>query len=153
MGSLVKDLNDLELNGVTLSDGNVYKGTLCAIAGDNLGSHSIGGFVENFSKSSHFCRYCEITRDEFNADPLNQGNERTKQSYSDHVQTRDGQSSSSGGVKFNSLFNTLTYFHVCQPGLPLLALAMIFLKVLYPMTWHCTLTILLRWINCLAISC
>ncbi len=37
---------------------------------------------------------------------------------SDHVQTRDGQSSSSGGVKFNSLFNTLTYFHVCQPGLP-----------------------------------
>ncbi len=114
MGSLVKDLKDLELNGVTLSDGNVYKGALCAIAGDNLGSYNI----EYFSKSSHFCRYCEITRDELKADPLNQGNECTKQSYSDHVQTSDGQSSSSGGVKFNSLFNTLTYFHVCQPGLP-----------------------------------
>ncbi len=60
MGSLVKDLKDLELNGVTLSDGNVYKGTSCAIAGDNLGSHSIGGFVEYFSKSSHFVRSPEI---------------------------------------------------------------------------------------------
>lgn len=116
MVSLVEDLKDLELNGVTLSDGNVYKGTLCAIVGDNLGSHSIGGFVENFSRSLHFCRYCEITREEFSADPLIRGKMRSVQSYSDHVQ--DAQSSSSGGVKFDSLFNKLKYFHVCQPGLP-----------------------------------
>ncbi|KAK3517984.1 hypothetical protein QTP70_029095, partial [Hemibagrus guttatus] len=61
---------------------------------------------------------CEISREEFDVDPLIQGNKRTVQSYSDHVQASDGQSSSSGGVKFDSLFNTLTYFHVCQPGLP-----------------------------------
>ncbi|CAM4612737.1 unnamed protein product [Leuciscus chuanchicus] len=27
--------------------------------GDNLGSHSIDDFVENFSKSHYFCRYCD----------------------------------------------------------------------------------------------
>ena len=69
MGTLVNDIKDLELNGVTLPDGKVYKGTLCAIASDNLGSHSIGGFVENFSRSSHFCRYCDISREAFHADP------------------------------------------------------------------------------------
>lgn len=40
------------------------------------------------------------------------------QSYSDHAQSSEVQSSSSGGVKFDSVFNTLKYFHVCQPGLP-----------------------------------
>ncbi|KAL2083090.1 hypothetical protein ACEWY4_020863 [Coilia grayii] len=118
MGTLVNDLKELEVNGVTLSDGKVYKGTVCAIAGDNLGSHNIGGFVENFSRSSHFCRYCDISREAFHADPLIQATKRTVQSYNSHVQSSEGQSTSSGGVKFDSLFNTLKYFHVCQPGLP-----------------------------------
>lgn len=73
MGFMVNDLKDLELSGITLSDGKVYKGTLCAIAGDNLGSHNIGGFVESFRRSSYFCRYCDISRDSFIADPRFQG--------------------------------------------------------------------------------
>ena len=101
IGTLVNDLKDLELGGVTLSDGKVYKETLCAIAGDNLGSHNIGGFVENFSRSFHFCRYCDISRATFHADPLSQGTKCTVQSYSGHVQSIEGQSSSSGGVKFD----------------------------------------------------
>lgn len=92
MGSLVNDLKDLEPNGITLSDGKVYKGTLCAIAGGNLGSHNIGGFVESFSRSSYFCRYCDISRDSFIADPLFQGEKRTVQSYSDHAQSSEVQS-------------------------------------------------------------
>ena len=50
------------------------------IAGDNLGSHSIAGFTENFSCSQYFYRYCEITQSEFQSDPnvcgpqLNPGN-------------------------------------------------------------------------------
>ena len=32
-GSLVKDLNDPELNELTLPEGQLCKGTLCAIAG------------------------------------------------------------------------------------------------------------------------
>ncbi|KAI2645908.1 hypothetical protein H4Q32_025254 [Labeo rohita] len=49
-------MRDLELNGVTFPDGQLCKGTLYAIAGDNLGSHKIGGFTENFSKST-YCSY------------------------------------------------------------------------------------------------
>lgn len=102
MGTLVNDLKDLELNGVTLSDGKVYKGTLCAIAGDNLGSHNIGGFVEKFSRSSHFCRYCDISREAFHADPLIQSTKRTG-----HVQSSEGQSTSSGGVIFEVFIQIL----------------------------------------------
>lgn len=59
-GSLIKDLKDLETSGITMHDSKTYRGTVCAITGDNLGSHCIGGFTKNFSKSLQFCRYCEI---------------------------------------------------------------------------------------------
>lgn len=117
-GSLLKDLKDLELNGVSLPDGQVCKGTLCAIAGDNLGSHNIGGFTENFSKSSHFCRYCEIDRQTFLADPLAKGPDPTPQTFQKHVEALSCNVEASNGVKFDSIFNERTYFHVCQPGLP-----------------------------------
>lgn len=71
-----------------MSDGLVYRGTLCAIAGDNLGSHNIGDFIENLSKSTYFCKLCDI-----NCVTLSAGN------------------------KFDSKFNNLN-FHVCQPGQP-----------------------------------
>ena len=32
--------------------------------GDSLGSHQIGGIIENFSKSHNFCRFCEILREQ-----------------------------------------------------------------------------------------
>ncbi|KAK2848473.1 hypothetical protein Q7C36_010155 [Tachysurus vachellii] len=44
---LLVDLQDLEENGITVGSETV-KGALYCIAGDNLGSHSIGGFTENF---------------------------------------------------------------------------------------------------------
>lgn len=45
---------------------------------------------------------------------------RTVQSYKDLVQsqTSDATSNATGGVKFDSVFYGLHYFHVCQPGLP-----------------------------------
>lgn len=89
---------------------------LC-IAGDNSGSHSIGGFTENFSRSQYFCRYCGVTRSEFDSDP--NGPQRTPESYNSAVvdlQTEDHQDVK--GVKVNSVFNELKAFHVWQPGLP-----------------------------------
>lgn len=65
-GFLVKDLKVLEVSGITLPDGQMCKGALGAIAGDNLGSHSIGGFAGTLN----FCRYCEIDQQTFLADPL-----------------------------------------------------------------------------------
>lgn len=51
---LIKDLKDIEVSGINLPDGTVYRRTLSAICGDILGSHGIGGFVENFTKSVNF---------------------------------------------------------------------------------------------------
>ncbi|KAL0148647.1 hypothetical protein M9458_055974, partial [Cirrhinus mrigala] len=117
--TLVQDLKDLEENGVLLADGKVHKGTLCAIAGDNLGSHYIGGFVENFSRSNHFCRFCEIDRQTFLSAPLTNALTRTVMSYEQNLRDLDsGAADIAVGVKCNSPFNDLKYFHVCQPGLP-----------------------------------
>lgn len=54
--SLIADLKDMEETGVLVEDGTIMKAALIAILGDNLGSHCIGGFTENFSCSKHFCR-------------------------------------------------------------------------------------------------
>lgn len=51
---LLADLKSLETDGIDV-DGEPVKGCLYCIAGDNLGSHCIGGFTENFSCSQYFC--------------------------------------------------------------------------------------------------
>lgn len=62
---LITDLKKVEENGLTMENELVVKGALFCIVGDNLGSHTIGGFTENFSSSEYFCRYCLISRTEF----------------------------------------------------------------------------------------
>ena len=57
-GPLIKDLRNVEEKGIHVEGDINIRGTLCAITGDNLGSHSIGGFTENFSTSKYCCRYC-----------------------------------------------------------------------------------------------
>ena len=82
---MLVDLKDLEENGIKIGRETV-KGALYCIAGDNLGSHSIGGFTENFSRSQYFCRYCEITQRMFHGDDPNIcGPQRTPESYNSAV--------------------------------------------------------------------
>ncbi|CAM4563987.1 unnamed protein product [Leuciscus chuanchicus] len=118
MRCLVNDLKDLETTGVDFPDGLNVKGILQAIAGDNLGSHGIGGFLENFSGSRYFCRYCEIDKFTFQENPLSRARFRTAESYKHHVENLDKGLAHSGGIKFDSLFNELSFYHVSQPGLP-----------------------------------
>ena len=116
---LVQDLKDLEISGVTVVAGETVKGALVAVAGDNLGSHSLGGFVENFSRSKHFCRYCLISRDAFVNDPMKLGPPRTPENYKSSVEELAlVDEKPVNGIKFDSVFNELEHFHVCQPGLP-----------------------------------
>lgn len=61
--TMLSDIKELEANGLVIS-GHVVKATIFCIAGDNLGSHQIGGFTENFNASTYFCRYCLATRSE-----------------------------------------------------------------------------------------
>lgn len=117
---LLEDLKELENNGIEIHNETV-KGTLFCITGDNLGSHGIGGFTENFSTVEHFCRYCTITLTEFHNDPICVGTQRTVENYNASVtQLLRGHRDSSNvnGIKLNSAFNGLKYYHVCAPGLP-----------------------------------
>uniref|UniRef100_A0A096MAD3 Uncharacterized protein n=1 Tax=Poecilia formosa TaxID=48698 RepID=A0A096MAD3_POEFO len=88
------------------------------LAGDNLGSHCIGGFSENFSRTQHFCRYCLITRSEFQGeDPNVCGPLRTIERYNSALDELQEEPDIEG-VKFRSIFNSLKYFYVHLPGLP-----------------------------------
>ncbi len=116
--SIITDLKDLEHTGIETDDGKTLKAALISICGDNLGSQFLGGFTENFSSSTHFCRYCLIERTDFIKTPLKLSPKRT---INDHKETvRQLSDSGQGivqGVEFDSTFNSLKHFHVCT-GLP-----------------------------------
>lgn len=114
--NLITDLSDLTENGITVGEETV-RGALYCVAGDNLGSHGIGGFNENFT-SCYFCRYCEVTRDDFKKDPNLCGRQRTPYSYDAAVSALSEESRDIHGIKQRSVFNDVANFHVCQPGLP-----------------------------------
>ena len=116
---LVLDLMDLEATGIDIGNGQQVKGTLTCIVGDNLGSHSIGGFTEHFGGSSYSCRYCFMKMDDFKngdrcSDPC-----RSKERYNQALKFLEENPgvSSFEGVKQDSVFNKLQNFHVCD-GLP-----------------------------------
>lgn len=121
-GPIVADLKDLEENGVIIPKHEIVKGSLAFITGDNLGSHTLSSFVENFSKTSYFCRYCLVKRD--NVYSENSENveyqRRTKETYIAGLRKLKESLSKTSyeGVKFDSIFNKLSNFHVCMPGLP-----------------------------------
>lgn len=62
-----------------------FKGTVVFTLGDNLGSHDIGGFTENFSKAAYFCRFCEIDRQQFLSKDWSNITYRTPDSYNECV--------------------------------------------------------------------
>lgn len=89
-GKIVDDLKTIESKGLQTSSGEIIKGSLVFIAGDNLGSHSLGGFVENFSMATYFCRYCLATRDELHSDDVQpmMYEQRTIKNYNDALQKK-----------------------------------------------------------------
>lgn len=116
-GKIVEDLKKLE-NGVEMFD-KVVKGSLIFITGDNLGSHGLGGFIENFSLAKYFCRFCDISREEFEQEngESKYGEWRTVQSYNEALEKK-GRNNDYKGIKFDSIFNELQNYHVCSSGLP-----------------------------------
>lgn len=116
---LVSDLCELEERGISFN-GKIYKGTVACIMGDNLGSHMIGGFTENFSTAQYFCRYCLATKSEFQSNPLIVFTHRNPADHNETVRFLESNNEvhTHHGVKCDSVFNKLSNFHVCQPGLP-----------------------------------
>lgn len=117
---LVNDLKKIEQIGVLVDD-KLVKGTVAMITGDNLGSHCIGGFVENFSACIFVCRYCLFKTDEIeHGNILDTYCARSPDNYQNVLDCLENEPDKNNvhGVKFNSIFNELQYFHVCTPGLP-----------------------------------
>ncbi|KAE8741222.1 hypothetical protein FOCC_FOCC013256 [Frankliniella occidentalis] len=119
-GPIVEELKLLETVGVFVEGHGVVKGSLVFIVGDNLGSHGAGGFVENFSKSIYFCRFCHVQRKDFFAPngECTEASLRTATSYKNSLaRLATSRKKAYQGIKYNSVFNNLKYFHVCSPGL------------------------------------
>lgn len=132
-GKIVDDLINIEERGVKIGN-ELINGSLVYISGDNLGSHALGGFAENFSKVNHICRYCLMTKDEFYAHggACKFYKKRTKGSYESAVaevnkkniirkltnrKNKTKKNIVVEGIKFSSEFNRLKHFHMIK-GLP-----------------------------------
>ena len=64
-GRLVKDLLKVDNQGNEIYLNKVVKGSVVLTSDDNLRAHSLEGFLEKFSTSNSFCRFCLITRPTF----------------------------------------------------------------------------------------
>ncbi|KAJ8030122.1 hypothetical protein HOLleu_26430 [Holothuria leucospilota] len=119
---LISHLALLERVGLQVKVDNVvevFRGTATMIVADNLASHSMGGFNESFS-GFRICRFCMCTSQELMCGhPPRNLMERSSAVYDEHVKLvkNDEQLSTTYGVKKNSPFNDLRYFHVTR-GLP-----------------------------------
>ncbi len=92
------------------------RAALAIFSADNLGYHSLFGFLESFN-SRKFCRFCEATKEEnqinfYETDYI----KRTKESYNESVNLIDqpGYKESDTGIKHGCIFNKLKYFHVME---------------------------------------
>ena len=120
---LIKDLKRIENEGVDLGRNfGVKKGSVVFILGDNLGSHMIGGFTTNFSAVEYYCRYCFANRTDLKLDKINpqfyEHRNRNNYKVDCNIMSENPELSNSHGIKSNSIFNELRYFHVVDPGLP-----------------------------------
>lgn len=114
--TIIDDIKILETTGLSINKQINLKGSLLAVAGDNLGSHQIGGYLQNFSMNNYFCRVCYKNDGSFG--DKEEFVYRTAQSYSDDVDFVLSTGDFYRGVKSNSVLNDLNFFHVCNPGLP-----------------------------------
>ena len=117
-GPLIKDIQALEQSGITLESGEILKGSVLVICGDNLGSHCIGGYCESF-QSHYYCRYCTLTKTQIAEMHASTEKLRTPETYNRIIQQlQDSDEEKFEGIKFDSVFNSLDHFHVAMPGLP-----------------------------------
>lgn len=98
---LLKDLGSLEEDGLYIpSLGRQVKGTVSSVIADNLGAHSIGGFVGSFS-SSYVCRWCLREHAKFQSSEVHTGAfpPRTKEDHTVLVQNAQVSGCHSSGGK------------------------------------------------------
>lgn len=112
---LLSDLKSLEEDGLFVPClGKIIKGTVFSVIADNLGAHSVGGFVESFS-GSYNCRFCVGQRSQFQELEVRTGAflGRTKQQHQLDVEAALASNTHSHGVKRHcAITQRLKHFHV-----------------------------------------
>jgi len=111
---LIDELNYLRDTGVYISTDD-FKGTikfeLGVIVGDNLGVHSITGFVESFS-SNYPCRICKMRKEDIqNQSSVDNNLIRTVEQY--NLDVNEGDVSSSG-IKEACIWHKVLGFNVLE---------------------------------------
>lgn len=112
---LLNDLRSFEENGIFVPClGQIVKGTVFSLIADNLGAHSVGGFVESFS-GSYVCRFCVGQRSQFQEQEVRAGAfpTRTREEYDLDIERALAESTHSRGVKRHcAITQKLSHFHV-----------------------------------------
>lgn len=144
---LLKDLKSFEDDSIFVpSLGKAVKGTILAVVADNLGAHSIAGFVKSFS-SSHFCRFCIGETSQIQEHEVGEGlfPLRTKSSHAMHVEAAlsDLVHIHHLGVKRQCPISDILSHFDATSGYPLM-LCMICLRGLYHFRYHSVLMCLSR---------
>lgn len=116
LNPVINDLIMLEQSGIFLLKlGRTVKGTVQCVVADNLGAHSIAGFVENFS-GTYTCRFCTAERSEFQTKEVRSEvfTLRTKDIHADHLRIlEENKLPSYYGVKSKCILSKhLLYFDV-----------------------------------------
>lgn len=110
---LIDILVDLESNGLNLMIEGTAKEVqfvLLGILGDNLGINTLMGFAASFS-ALFYCRFCKMNKyDAQNLVTLDPKLKRAKENYEEDLI----KSFKESGIKENSKFNTLKYYHVAD---------------------------------------
>ncbi|KAE8741832.1 hypothetical protein FOCC_FOCC012641 [Frankliniella occidentalis] len=119
LAKLMEELKRLEAEGIMFKDQRVDV-VVEFMIGDSLGQHLIGGFIESFSHT-YACRFCEITRVEYKADPCVAKPQRTKESYNRCVLKASMKGKTFKGIKQGCEFNALKNFHATSHLPPCLA--------------------------------
>lgn len=112
---LLRDLKSFEEDGLFVPClGKIIKGTVFSVIADNLGAHSVAGFVESFS-GSYICRFCVGERSQFQELEVRTGSfpARTIQQHQLDIETALASNTHSHGVKRHcAITQRLNHFHV-----------------------------------------
>lgn len=106
---IIKMINDLHTNGIKVNNKTV-KFILTNITGDNLGLNSILGFMESFSFSNYFCRFCNVHRK--TCSKLLAEDESAIRDLINYTRDVLINCGTDTGVKKNCIFNEFDTFHV-----------------------------------------
>lgn len=113
---LVSDLKILETKGIDIPAlGGCINGSIVQVTGDNLGLHTLFGFVESFT-ARNCCRFCLTCREDFQRVFSEDHPDmilRSKELHAGHCQFIQATPEQGNvfGVKGECLLNSLAYFH------------------------------------------